>query len=261
MDIATLVGLVTGAGLIAWVMFGGGEGANPGMFFSVHGLVVVLGGAIAGTTVSFPLRDVLRLPTVIKNCFLHKQESPQKLIQDLVSYAEIARRDGILSLENVVRSIKDEFLVKGIQMAIDGTDPEIIEDVLKSDLTATASRHATGKGMLDAMAMYGPSFGMIATLIGLVMMLKSMDDPSKIGPAMAVALLGTLYGALLANLVCGPMATKLAKRSHDELVTKEIIIRGVISIQSGDNPRVVEQKLKTFLEPKMRGSAEAALQA
>jgi chemotaxis protein MotA len=259
MDIATLIGLAVGIGLVCFAMFGG-EGADPTAFVSVHGLIVVLGGAIAGTMISFPLANVMGLPVIIKNCFTHKSESPQKLIQDLVSYAEVARRDGILSLENVLRSVKDEFLVKGIQMAIDGTDPEIIEDVLKSDVNSTANRHATGKAMLEAAAMYGPSFGMIATLIGLVMMLRSMNDPEKIGPSMAVALLGTLYGALLANLICGPMANKLARRSHEELIMKEIIIRGVISIQSGDNPRVVEQKLKAYLEPKQRRVAEAALQ-
>ncbi len=259
MDIATLIGLAVGVGLVCFAMFGG-EGADPTAFVSVHGLIVVLGGAIAGTMISFPLANVMGLPVIIKNCFTNKNENPQKLIQDLVSYAEVARRDGILSLENVLRSVKDEFMVKGIQMAIDGTDPEIIEDVLKSDVNSTANRHATGKAMLEAAAMYGPSFGMIATLIGLVMMLRSMNDPEKIGPSMAVALLGTLYGALLANLVCGPMASKLAKKSHDELIMKEIIIRGVISIQSGDNPRVVEQKLKAYLEPKQRRATEVALQ-
>ena len=259
MDIATLIGLAVGVGLVCFAMFGG-EGADPTAFVSIHGLIVVLGGAIAGTMISFPLSNIMGLPVIIKNCFTNKNENPQKLIQDLVSYAEVARRDGILSLENVLRSVKDEFMVKGIQMAIDGTDPEIIEDVLKSDVGSTANRHATGKAMLEAAAMYGPSFGMIATLIGLVMMLRSMNDPEKIGPSMAVALLGTLYGALLANLICGPMASKLAKKSHDELIMKEIIIRGVISIQSGDNPRVVEQKLKAYLEPKQRRTAEAALQ-
>jgi len=257
MDIATVVGLLTGIGLVAYVMFGG-EGGSASMFMSFHGFVIVIGGALAGTMISFPLKDVLKLPVVIKCVFLQKQESPQKLIRDLVSYAEVARRDGILSLENVTRKIQDKFMVRGIQMAIDGMDPEIIEDVLRSELTSISSRHATGKGMLEAMAMYGPSFGMVATLIGLVMMLRSMDDPAKIGPSMAVALLGTLYGALLANLVCGPMATKLGKLSHEELVHKEIVIRGVMSIQSGDNPRVVEQKLKTFLSPAMRVEVEAA---
>jgi chemotaxis protein MotA len=257
MDIATIAGLIAGTSMVIWVMFGG-EGGDPTMFVSVHGFVVVVGGALAGTMISFPLKDVMKLPVVIKNVFLHKQTEPQKLIKNLVSYAEVARRDGILSLEGVIKNIDDLFMVKGIQMAIDGTDPEIIEDVLRSELTSISNRHATGKAMLEAMAMYGPSFGMVATLIGLVMMLRSMSDPAAIGPAMAVALLGTLYGALLANLVCGPMANKLGKRSHEELVLKEIIIRGVMSIQSGDNPRVVEQKLKTFLSPGMRVQIEAA---
>jgi len=156
----------------------------------------------------------------------------------------------------VTKDIDDDFVVKGIQMAIDGTDPELIEQILTSELDSISDRHNRGKSIFDTMGKYAPAFGMIGTLIGLVIMLQNMDDPSKIGPGMAVALLTTLYGALVANLVCLPLADKLARRSGDELLLKEIVIRGVMSIQSGDNPRVVEQKLKTFLSPTMRASME-----
>ncbi len=255
MDIATLIGLVAGIGLIGWSVISG-AGDKVSAFVDPAGLAIVVGGMMAATLISFPLKGVLQVANVVKNAFLHKARSPQKLIQDLVSYAEIARRDGILSLENVTREIDDEFMIKGIQMAIDGTDPELIEQILNSELDGIAERHANGKGIFETMGKYAPAFGMIGTLIGLVIMLQNMDDPSKIGPAMAIALLTTLYGTLVANLVCLPLADKLAKRSAEEILLKEIVIRGVMSIQSGDNPRVVEQKLKTFLSPSMRSEME-----
>jgi len=260
MDIATLVGLAIGIVLIGYSIISG-AGDKVWSFFDIPSVEIVFGGTLACTLISFPLKAVLNVAKVTKNAFLHKMQSPQKLIHDLVSYAEIARRDGILSLENVTRSIKDDFLVRGIQMAIDGTDPELIEQILNNELDQIAGRHAEGKSLMDTMAKYGPAFGMIGTLIGLVIMLQNMDDPKQIGPGMAVAILTTLYGALLANLICLPVADKLAKRSSEELLLKEIVIRGVMSIQSGDNPRVVEQKLKTFLSPAMRAVMEVQANA
>lgn len=164
----------------------------------------------------------------------------------------MARRDGILALENVTDDIKDPFLVSGIQMAVDGTDPDLIETIMMNDLEAVESRHAEGKALFDNIGKFAPAFGMIGTLIGLVIMLQHMDDPSKIGPAMAVALLTTLYGALLANLFAMPMAEKLGLRSREEVLLKLVVIKGVMAIQSGDNPRIVEQKLKTFLPNRLR---------
>jgi len=255
MDIATLLGLVAGMGLIGWAVICG-AGDKVGAFIDPPSVAIVIGGMTAATLVSFPLKAVLSVVNVVKNAFLHKALSAEKLIEDLVSYAEIARRDGILSLENVTKDIKDDFVVKGIQMAIDGTDPELIEQILTSELDSISDRHSRGKSIFDTMGKYAPAFGMIGTLIGLVIMLQNMDDPSAIGPGMAVALLTTLYGALVANMICLPLADKLARRSGEELLLKEIVIRGVMSIQSGDNPRVVEQKLKTFLSPSMRAGME-----
>ena len=260
MDIATLLGLVAGMGLIGWAVICG-AGDKVGAFIDPPSVAIVIGGMTAATLVSFPLKAVLSVVNVVKNAFLHKALSAEKLIEDLVSYAEIARRDGILSLENVTKDIKDDFVVKGIQMAIDGTDPELIEQILTSELDSISDRHSRGKSIFDTMGKYAPAFGMIGTLIGLVIMLQNMDDPSAIGPGMAVALLTTLYGALVANMICLPLADKLARRSGEELLLKEIVIRGVMSIQSGDNPRVVEQKLKTFLSPSMRAGMEPEEQA
>ena len=167
-------------------------------------------------------------------------------------YAEVARRDGILALENVSDEISDPFLVSGIQMAVDGTDPVLVEQMLIGELDALAERHEKGKALLDTLGKYAPAFGMIGTLVGLVIMLQNMDDPSKIGPGMAIALITTLYGSLIANLVALPLSDKLSVRSAEEMLLKSIIIRGIMAIQSGDNPRIVEQKLKTFLPHRLR---------
>ncbi len=250
MDIATLIGLLSGVGLIVWAIM---QKSDLDSFVDPASVAIVIGGAVAAALIGNPLKDFLGVAKVIKNAFFAKASDPRKLIEDLVGYAEIARRDGILSLESTTKEIEDEFVVRGIQMAVDGTDPELIEQILTSEVDALVERHSHGKALLDGVGRYAPAFGMIGTLIGLVCMLQDMDDPSKIGPGMAVALLTTLYGALLANLVALPLADKLGVRSDEELLSKMIILRGVMSIQSGDNPRIVEQKLKTFLPPVLRG--------
>ena len=257
MDLATIFGFVIGFGLIGWAIFEGTEG-HMGVFVAPGEIAIVLGGATAATLISFPLRRVLEALKVFKQAFFSRSASLPTLIQDIVNYAEIARRDGILSLENIAKDIKDEFLVRGIQMAVDGSDPDLIEKVLESELEASMERHEQGRGIFEAIGKYAPGFGMVGTLIGLVLMFKNMDDPSKIGPGMSIALLCTLYGAVLANLVTLPVAEKLKLRSAEERLRKEIMIRGVMAIQSGDNPRVVEQKLKTFLSPKERREMDEA---
>ncbi|MCB9851314.1 MAG: motility protein A [Phycisphaerales bacterium] len=259
MDIATLIGLIVGPGLVLWGMMGGGSSLK--MFIDYPSVAIVGGGAFAAALLSFPLKNVLSLPKVMKHAIFTKPRDPQELIGELVHYAEVARRDGILSLENSVREIKDDFLVTGIQMAVDGTDPELIQSILECELDSIADRHSDGKALFDNIGKYAPAFGMIGTLIGLVKMLSNMDDPSSIGSGMAVALLTTMYGALLANIFALPVADKLAKRSAEEMLIKQIILRGVMAIQSGDNPRVVEQKLKTFLPAAMRTSSEEAAAA
>jgi len=257
MDLSTIIGYVIGFGLIGWAIFEGTEG-HMMAFVAPGELAIVLGGAAAATFISFPLRRVLSAVKVVKQAFKERPTSAPKLIQDLVSYAEIARRDGILSLESVAKDITDEFLVRGIQMAVDGSDPDLIEKVLSSELDGVRERHEQGRGIFETIGKYGPGFGMVGTLIGLVLMFKNMDDPKKIGPGMSIALLCTLYGALLSNLITLPLAEKLKLRSSEELLLKEIVIRGVMAIQSGDNPRIVEQKLKTFLSPKERREMEEA---
>jgi len=254
MDISTIIGLLFGAGMLLWAIMGK---SDLGAFADGGSVMIVGGGAVAAAMISFPIRNLLGLAKVVKNAFLTKATNPNKLIVDMVNFAEIARRDGILSLENAIENVRDPFIITGIQMAVDGTDPELIEQIMLSELEALEERHTDGKALFDNIGKFAPAFGMIGTLIGLVIMLGSMDDPSTIGPAMAIALLTTLYGAVIANLVAMPIAEKLALRSRHEVMLKSIVIRGVMAIQSGDNPRIVEQKLKTFLPHRLRGGEKA----
>ncbi len=253
MDIATIIGMAGGTGLLLWAIMGK---SDLGAFMDSGSVAIVIGGAVASAMVSFPIKNILGIAKVVKNCFFTKSKDPDVLIGDMVKYAEIARRDGILSLENVTADIDDPFVVSGIQMAVDGTDPDLIEQIMMNDLETIESRHSEGKALFDNIGKYAPAFGMIGTLVGLVIMLQNMEDPGSIGPAMAVALLTTMYGAVAANLFALPMADKLGLRSREELMMKLIVIKGVMSIQSGDNPRIVEQKLKTFLPARLRTSSE-----
>ncbi len=252
MDLATIIGVFGGAALLIWAIWLGGDFAS---FIDYPSIIVVLGGASMAVFSAFPMRNIVRVINVFRNVFLTKAQSPTDMIKTLVKFAEEARRNGILSLENRLKEVTDPFLKSGIQMAVDGTDPELIEQILTTELEAIGDRHADGKAILDCLGKYAPAYGMIGTLVGLVIMLKNMTDASQIGAGMAVALLTTLYGAVIANLVCCPLGDKLALRSRQELLLKTIIIKGVMAIQSGDNPRVVEQKLNTFLPAKQRQAA------
>lgn len=246
MDKATIGGLAMGVSVIVLSILLA-PGASLKAFVDYPSLACVIGGAIAATFISFPLSAILRLPKVLKKALFPKQQEIGPVIQQLVEFSEIARRDGILALENRTSDISDPFILMGIQMAVDGVDAELMEKILRSEAEAVAQRHKSGKALLDGLGRYAPAYGMIGTLLGLIIMLGNMDDPAAIGPGMAVALITTLYGAIVANLLCLPLADKLAYYSKRELETREVIIRGILAIQDGDNPRVLEQKLKTVL--------------
>ena len=257
MDLTTILGLVLGFGLMAMAILATGEPLKT--FSEPSSYVIVFGGAFAAFLLTFPLLRVLRFASVIKQVFSNAKQSPETLIREMVRYAEIARRDGILALDNLTDRMNDPFIIRGVRMAVDGAEPQLIREILDAELDSLAERHRQGKQLLDNLAKYTPAFGMIGTLIGLVIMLNHMDDPARIGPGMAVALLTTFYGAVAAYAVFGPMADKLAIRSREEILMKEIIIRGVMAIQSGDNPRIVEQKLNTFLPARLRTERESRL--
>ncbi len=257
MDLATVIGVLAGFAvmLIAILI---SPGATVKGFIDYPSIMVVLGGATAAVLTSSPVRQFFSVFRVTKNVFFNRQEDFSTIIELIVSLAETARRDGLLALEGRLEEIDNPFIVLGIQMAVDGTRPEVIEDIMRTEMEAVATRHRNGKTVLDQFGKYGPAFGMIGTLIGLIIMLGNMDDPAAIGPGMAVALLTTLYGAIMANLVCLPFADKLGFINKHELLCMEIIIRGIMGIQSGDNPRIIEQKLNTFVPPNARADSGKA---
>lgn len=255
MDLGLLFGFLGTWALVGWALFSSSKG-NLGMYFDAPSVVIVVGASLTIVFFCFPAGNVKNIIAATMKAFLWSSGSVEKLIEDMVSYAEIARRDGILSLEATCKEIEDPFVVQGIQMAVDGTDPELIEQILLNDLEGVVERHGTSKGIWEAVNKYAPAMGMIGTLVGLVAMLADLSDPSAIGAGLAVALLTTMYGAMVSNMLAGPMADRLGKRSSEEILYKTIIVKGVMSIQSGDNPRVVEQKLRTFLPPSMRPAAD-----
>ncbi len=255
MDIATIIGQLLGLACILIALLIGGSFLA---YVDAPSALIVIGGATAATLTAFPLARFLKMPSVVLKAIFTKPMDPSELIGQLVELAEVARRDGILALENMTEEMEEPFLVSGLRMAVDGTDPEVIQAIMETELENLIERHDSGRGMLEAMGKYAPAFGMIGTLIGLVAMLANMDDPSKIGAGMAAALITTLYGAMLANMAFLPMADKLAARSSEEVLNKTIIIQGVMAIQSGDNPRNVDAKLQTFLPPAMRAVKEKA---
>lgn len=255
MDIGTIFGFIgTWLLIIATLLLGG----SLMTYVDIPSVILVFGASITVLFFAIPAKQVKALVSVTKKAFFYKPQAIDKLIEDMVSFAEIARRDGILSLENAVKDIDDPFIVQGIQMAVDGTDPELIEQVMLNELDNLSERHESGKFIFDTMGKYAPAIGMIGTLIGLVAMLADLSDPAAIGAGLAVALLTTLYGAIVANAVAGPIADRLAKRSAQEVMYKTVIVKGVMAIQSGDNPRVVEQKLMTFIPPAERPAREDA---
>ncbi len=251
MDKATAGGVVAGAALLL-LAIAIAPGSSFAAFIDIPSAAVVIGGAIAATFIAFPGAAMLLFPKVMKKVFFPNQQAIAPVIRQIVEFAEIARRDGILALEAKTEEIQDPFILLGVQMAVDGTDVELMEQILRTEMEAVAGRHKNGKALMDTVGRYAPAFGMIGTLMGLIIMLGNMDDPEAIGPGMAVALITTLYGAIVSNLFFLPFADKLASYSKQEFQIREVIVKGLIAIQEGDNPRVIEQKLNTFLPQDQR---------
>ncbi len=249
MDIATLIGILGAGGLVVVSILMGGSGA---WFINYPSMMIVIGGTLGATLVNYPLSDVLSVFGVTKNAFLQRSHAALNLIPIIVDFAKKARQEGILSFESQLKDIKEPFLARGIQMAIDGMESDSIEEVLTTEIMYIEERHKLGAEIFTTMGSFSPAMGMLGTIIGLVQMLMQMKDPSSIGAPMAVALLTTFYGTLMANLIFLPIAGKLKVRSKQEILSKQIVLEGVISIQSGDNHRIVEQKLKAFISPKIR---------
>jgi len=252
MDIATVLGVISAFGLVLVAIFMGGGLA---LFINIPALMIVVGGTLGTTMINYPLKELLGVLKVVQKALFTKNIPIDELIKKFLVFAGKSRKEGILSLEGDIKEVSDEFLKKGVQLSIDGLEPQEINNLLETELDFLRSRHQLGAEIFTTMGTYAPALGMIGTLIGLVQMLQSMDDPSTIGPAMAVALLTTFYGSVMANIVCMPIAGKLRTRSKEETLTKEMTIQGVISLSNGDNPRILEQKLYAFVPPNQRESS------
>ncbi len=244
MDIATVLGIVSAFGLVLSAIFMGG-GLN--IFVNVPSLLIVVGGTVGVTLIAYPLKDFLGVLKVVQKALFTKNISVDELIKRFAGFASKTRKEGILALESELKAVKDEFLKKGVQLSIDGLEPQEIRDILDTEIDYVRNRHQLGAEIFTTMGTYAPAMGMIGTLIGLVQMLQNMSDPSSIGPAMAVALLTTFYGSIMANICCMPVAGKLRARSKEEMMVKEMTIQGIISLSNGDNPRILEQKLLAFM--------------
>ena len=249
MDIATVIGIVSAFTLvISAILFGG----SLTMFISVPSLMIVVGGTVGAAMINYPLPDIIKVTRVVKNAFFLKAFTAKELITNFVGLAGTARREGILALETALNDINDDFMKKGLQLSVDGLEPVSIKDILDTEIVNIQERHKLGAEIFTTLGTFAPAMGMIGTLIGLVQMLQTMDDPSTIGPAMAVALLTTFYGSVMANIICLPIAGKLRNKSTEEVMMKGLMSEGIMSIAKGDNPRLLEQKLNAFLSPELR---------
>ncbi len=249
MDLATLIGIVAGLAFMIISILSGGSLMT---FFDVMSILIVIGGGLASTLISYKLGEVTKIIGVVKNAFVGKEVAPEVLITQLVELGQKARREGLLSLEVDIEQMEDEYIKQSLQLVVDGVEPETIREFMDLELYNMKSRHAKGQSLFKTMGSLFPAWGMIGTLIGLILLLKSLDDPSKIGPAMAVALITTFYGSVLANFVCIPIANKLKMKSEEEIKLKEMLTEGILSIHAGENPKIMEHKLKLFISPERR---------
>ncbi|MFT7597593.1 MAG: chemotaxis protein MotA [Acidimicrobiales bacterium] len=253
MDPATIIGLLLALGAVFGALFMGG--LNPiGIFLAdIPSIILVFGGTIGVTMASGTMPAAINAIKVLIKAFTGGAvEDPGDNVRLLVEFADVARREGLLALEPRLEEIDDPFFRKGMEMAVDGTDPEALREQLEIDLDKTRERHTQGAKFFVTAAGYAPAMGMIGTVIGLVDMLGNLDDPSSLGPSMAVAFLTTLWGAFLANFLFSPIANKLKKMSSDELAAREIVLEGILAVQAGSNPRAIAGMLGSFLPPAAR---------
>ena len=258
MDIATIVGVFFGFSCIIMSIV---AGTDIAIFVHIPSMLITVGGMISATLIHFSLPQFMSIAPIVKKTFFWKMPSMQKLIQDMVNYSAISRRDGALALEQQIANVHDPFLIKSLQMVVDGQDQEFIENSLFNEIHYLQERHQEGKKIMEFMGASAPSFGMIGTLIGLVAMLTSLDDPKNIGAGMAVALITTFYGALLANLLFIPLAGKLGIRSKQESLMREMIVEGVVGIVKGEAPTEVRERMQTFISAKNREELKPTLDA
>lgn len=256
MDIATIIGLIVGFGLIVAAIAMGSGGI---MFVHVPSMCIVIGGMTCSVMIHFSLKQFLSIFSVVKKTFMTKVPSPNEIIRQMINFAAISRRDGALALEEQIRKVDNLFLVKGLQMLVDGQEEEVIRGMMDLEIESLQDRHAGGKKILEFMGASAPAFGMIGTLIGLVQMLQNLSSPEDIGGGMATALLTTFYGAVLANLVFIPLAGKLGIYSKAESLAMEMIVEGICTISRGENPTVVREKMQAYISPTHREKVKATI--
>lgn len=250
MDIATIIGVVSGTGFILITIL---MGSGLGLFINIPSVMVVFGGTIASTLIAYPLSDFLKVMGLTIRVFIFKIEKQEDLITLLVDLSNKARKGGLLSIEGEIKNVKDPFLGKALQMTVDGVQSSAISAIMQKQMSLVEKQHKLGYSIFASMAAYAPAFGMVGTLIGLVQMLASLDDPSTIGPKMAVAMITTFYGAIMANLFFIPMSDKLKLRSEEELGNMNLLYEGVMSIREGEHPRLLEDKLNVYLVMSTKG--------
>ncbi len=254
MELSTLVGMIGGILLLA---IGISRNGSLLGFIDPPSMAITFGGSLMAMLVNYPFVVFKETLKALKHLFFAKPINTQGAIEEIVEFAKKARREGLLALEDEIQHSNDQFLKKGVQLIVDGTDPELVRNILEIELSFMEERHKSIKSFFDSWGALAPGFGMIGTVIGLIQMLATLDDVKTIGPKMGVALITTFYGALWANLFCVPAAGKLAKRSSEEMFLRQIMIEGILSIQAGENPRIVEEKLKAFLAPNQRSGVKA----
>ncbi|WP_045221685.1 motility protein A [Desulfonatronum thioautotrophicum] len=247
MDIGTLLGLICGILFVFIAIMLGGDFMG---FINAPSALIVIGGTVSVIFIMFPMGVVLGSFKVALKAFFSKSPDPKLVVDEVVALANLARKESLVSLERA--TISDTYLKKGVLLIADGTEERLVRNILETEINFTQQRHQQGQGVFKGLGAMAPAFGMIGTLIGLVNMLQVLDDPTAIGPGMALALLTTLYGALMANLVFIPIAKKLEERSQEELAKMEMTMEGVMSILRGENPRLIQEKLESFIPPAMR---------
>ena len=255
MDLASILGLLLCLGMCVYGIIDNAGAENFGRYLDPPSAIITFGGSFFTLMASTTLKEYVAGLKSFMLIFKAPANDVKGMIQKIIELSNVARKEGLLSLEEAAGDLDDEFMKKGILLIVDGTDPELVRGIMETELVSIEERHKSKIAFWDDLGAMGPAWGMIGTLIGLVNMLYEMDDPSSIGPSMAVALITTLYGSLLANWICAPVAGKLKKNNANEITMKEIMIEGLLSIQAGENPRVIEEKLKSFLAPVDRVTA------
>jgi chemotaxis protein MotA len=259
MDVASLIGLLICGSCLGFVLFEASHG-HLAMFYSQEGVLMVIGGSISVVFMAMPLDKLKAVPGYIKRFMFHKGLSSVEVIKQVAKLSEKARCEGILALENDIKSINDRFLSAGLRMAVDGQTPESIEATLRMEIMAMQERHKAGKKFFDLIKLYGPGYGLVGTLVGQVGMFGNLasGDIGKMGHMLAIAVVATMYGAIVANAIAGPIGDKLAIRSSEEIVTREMMLQGILSIQAGDNPRLTLDKMAAFIPFPSRERLKAA---